>query len=232
MAFDPDFEDDDDYGDDDPFAGMQHQPPHGLGSGRDTSGGFPLAINPDPPWKMWGGAQVASITSTGGAGNAVVESHQLARVNYKRPEAWHFLFSGRLIQAPDTGALESVTVTLIFDLIVGIGRTIIQLPQFERLQWAWSNGEAAPKTVVLTSDAGLGTRLRASGGALTTHDIDQIVAQDIQCNCRVAVLSTGFNATCDIEFGAMFAPKVHVRPDWFLKAAAVQKFRGDELGGT
>ena len=64
--------------------------------------------------------------------------------------------------------------------------------------------------------------------------INEIVAQDIQFNARVALLTPGALPTdrrVQLELGAQMAPKTHVRPDWFQERQLHEvKFAGNETG--
>jgi hypothetical protein len=61
--------------------------------------------------------------------------------------------------------------------------------------------------------------------------IDHFPAQDIQCVAR-AIL-TGFDAGdfVDVDLHAYFAPRSHVRPEWFADDEG-SRYRGSENGGT
>lgn len=66
--------------------------------------------------------------------------------------------------------------------------------------------------------------------------IEQIVAESIQLQCRMTALaapgsaSIGQNVTVEVQ--GMFAPKTHVRPDWFqIGEPPAKQFPGKEVPG-
>lgn len=66
--------------------------------------------------------------------------------------------------------------------------------------------------------------------------IEQIVAESIQLQCRMIALaapgSASIGSLVTVEVQAMFAPKTHVRPDWFqIGAPKGKQFPGGEVPG-
>jgi hypothetical protein len=65
--------------------------------------------------------------------------------------------------------------------------------------------------------------------------VTEIVAQDIQLNVRAQIGISGalvgypYNAVCEVT--ALFAPKTHVRPDWYREGPQEVQFPGGEVGG-
>jgi hypothetical protein len=185
------------------------------------------------PWHMWGTTQ--NVTTEIGLAATTVESNQVARVAYRRPETFNWIFAARLISGQNTSPFQT-TVRVHFDLIVGVGRTMINIPNFETLEWSWVAGLATPTDIHLFTTTAVGHRsaLRTNL-ATTTVDtvIDEITAQDIQLSCRVVSLVTG-GLVVDpyvVEVSGHFAPKTHMRPDWFLPGPKGSKFPGAEVGG-
>lgn len=202
---------------------------------------LPAQFGGPPPWHMWGGSIVATSTIplTGVAQNQGV---QIAKVAYKRPESWNFLFYAELLATP---AVQDTSVILVdFDIMIGIGRTVVTLGRsdtpapeagtsentrgYARLRWDTANPRFDSQrkwTTVGTmpipddQEPTVGSRIS-----------EYFVAQDIQCKARVYVSGTvGF--TYRVAVSAMFAPRTHIRPDWFQDAPDLQ-FRGAEQGGT
>ncbi len=66
--------------------------------------------------------------------------------------------------------------------------------------------------------------------------IDQVVAQDLQLTCDVEAVGAiptdpAIGQPVVVEVSAQFAPKNHIRPDWFLNAPDEAVFAGAETGG-
>lgn len=200
-----------------------------------------------PPWHMWGSSQVVRCEATGSDQATVFNAGQLAKVAYKRPETWHFLFQARIINAPGpvTSPTNGLVITVRFDVITGIGRSQSQLVGFDTWNWIWTGSELPPTTVlwatsaetpllryVIDPDSGLyvpdprGVRV-----------VDQIIGQDIQVTCAVSLEMTGIDEgdarTADVEVSAYVSPKTHIRPEWFLQGTVPEvNFGGDEIKGT
>lgn len=186
-----------------------------------------------PPWHMWGGTTQLNVTSTPSLG--AVTSRQICRISYKRPETWSFFFGARVLSA--TGA-SPLRIFVVFDLIIGIGRTMFDttatggaignVPAFARFVF----DTTIPIVPVLNqpkyTTTGRGPVHDDSTPLVLAPPIEWIAAQDIQCSAR-AILGAVGNAV--VETTAWFAPRTHVRPDWFLEKPADQ-FKGGEHGGT
>lgn len=205
------------------------------------------AGNPMPPWHMWGNSQVVRTTMTGGifTGGAAA-TVQLAKIQYRRPETWRFVFFSRIIEATAINPDENIIVD--FDVIVGVGRTNFTLgplvaptpglmfsqPQRTRgFVRHWYVSGAGPLflygELYKWSSHGLSPPVNDQD-AFTQRANDLLTAQDIQVNARVGGVSEfGSNNPVVIEVGCFFAPNAHVRPDWFND---VNQFLGGETGGT
>jgi len=170
-----------------------------------------------PPWHMWGVDQSVNIALT--TPNLTVPTSQLAKVHYKHPTSWRFLFFCNVTHVTTVGATD--TVTAFFDLIVGVGRSQVNIPAFATLTGPFGNNGNGMLWTSATQPVGAAT----PGATLITPNIDTVVAEDIQCSARVFF---GGNVTDSLAciVGAFFAPEVHVRPDWF-----VHDFQGDEQQG-
>jgi hypothetical protein len=77
-----------------------------------------------PPWHMWGNTQQLKAI-IGSGGNPGVTPGQLLRINYARPDSWHFLLSAKLLTGPEADITHAVAIGVQFDLTVGIGRSAI-----------------------------------------------------------------------------------------------------------
>jgi len=185
---------------------------------------------------MWGGSQKIT-TRTLGLGDAPVEAtQQLAKVSYKRPETWNFLFVAQIVggsAVPDPGNGD---LRVRFDLIVGLGRTMSILTAeaigFENYQFLWTGPRGGPpKHLIYTTQVYGNNRTMDTAPALQRENlITNIVAQDIQANVLVTNVSD-YAGTVDVEVAAYFAPSTHVRPEWYCDAPPEVTFPGDEIGG-
>lgn len=202
---------------------------------------LPAQFGGPPPWHMWGTSAVSNILIplSGVSQNA---SLQLARVNYKRPESWNFLFYAELLATP---AVQDTSIILVdFDIMIGIGRSVVTLGRadspapevgtsentrgFARLRWDTANPrfDSQRKWTTVGTMPVPDDQEPTVGSRISEY----FVAQDIQCKARVYVSgTTGF--TYSVNVAAFFAPRSHVRPDWFQNAPDMQ-FRGAEQGGT
>lgn len=188
-----------------------------------------------PPWHLWGNSQIIETRQTGGTGvGSAPGTGQMAKVAYGRPETWNWIFAATLLEAPTPGLPgTSMQVDLYWDLIIGIGRSAIVLESFEHFRWDCNNPNPAPINSQLYSTSVKGNRLESQQGVTHTTDptdIDQFVAQDIQLKCRLILTTSGNGFTAKVEASAQFAPKTHMRPDWFLPSHNAA-FRGAEVGG-
>jgi hypothetical protein len=189
-----------------------------------------------PPWHMWGNQQEVVALAVSGNTNRPLQQ-QLLKISYKRPETWHWLFSATLLEGPQAIAGFANGVVVTFDLTVGIGRTSITMPAFETFQWSWVGPLLAPVQNQIWS-----TQARAPNRVFFTptpavpidNVVDQIVAEDIQLGVSVSFAANGGSVgDFRVLVAAQFAPKSHVRPDWFLpeNAPLESVFPGDEIGG-
>lgn len=196
-----------------------------------------------PPWHLWGNSQVIACSDTIVQSNAGNEG-QLIRIAYGRPETWQFLFAARLLEGTQAPADTGNTVNVQFDLTTGIGRSQIIIPAFELYRFAWGragSAQNAPIGSMKWSSQSLGMRRLdpafpatpvsdpddwdADGRSLS-NPVTEIVGQDIQLRCIVTAASLT-SVTAKVEVSAQFAPRTHVRPEWWLDT-----FPGGEAGGS
>lgn len=189
-------------------------------------------LTPQAPWHMWGTTKLLEPNADFGGGNTA--STQMVRINYKRPETWSFFFGGQLLAASTPAANQDVI--LLFDLIIGAGRTlynteaqgnILTVPGFARMVW-----RVVPPYVPSADITNRKYTTVASGPPLDDTvvsagpTIEWVPGQDIQVNCRARV-SGPAGSTATVEATAWFAPRSHIRPEWFS-----EEYRGGEIGGT
>jgi hypothetical protein len=204
-----------------------------------------------PPWHLWGNTQrIQTVVETlptqqfrqGNTG-------QLLKIAYKRPETWHWVLYAKLLAGPDNTPTFFSTIFVNWELVVGVGRSIVPmvgggLSQFGRsferftFQWGPTNGSFPAGREIWTSAALTPNREFNTDPPFEaeTGTIDQIVAQDIQLSCRVSALTILANVAAvgqpvEVEVSAAFAPKSHVRPDWYRRAPPELAFPGDEIEG-
>lgn len=198
-----------------------------------------------PPWHMWGNSQTIDLFLPAAASQVPATKGQLTRVAYGRPETWHWLFTARLISADNADPLEPLQISIVWELTVGIGRSMQQNLGFDNFNILWgtptSPSDLAPRGTLLWATQTYQQPLRR---AIFNFDplleppnlIDEIVAQDIQLNVRAVLSSPVTPRTNDkraqLEIGAQWAPKNHIRPDWLqLDVPPEAQFPGEEVGG-
>ncbi len=196
---------------------------------------------------MWGGSARLTVTSGAvGPANATVSPAQLARISYKRPETWRFLFWGRLLGGT-TGAAATTQIHALFDVFVGVGRSVFDTQKailgvpanfnaFASLVWRVPAGTVPGQQNfnIKWLQRVPGYTYDDSGGATPpTRDTDLLVAEDISCRVRLVMSSGDPGVSVQAEVGAFFAPNVHVRPDWFSDdEEQAPQFPGGEVKGT
>ncbi|HSE01061.1 MAG TPA: hypothetical protein VLB72_10045 [Burkholderiales bacterium] len=202
------------------------------GDGPSRSDPFARAFGQQPwlrgavtPWHMWGTLETLTIPIDP-PGPARQVSQQLSRVNYRRPDTWHWLFYCRIVQAPVESEGNSIIVAVDFNCIFGLGRASVTLPGFQRLVFNWTAPAPAPVEPLWSTralspdDEGQGT--------------EQMVAEDIQCSSLITVSTVNVPLTpaLIIEVGSFFAPKNHIRPDWLQLDQSIEaQFPGSEIQG-
>lgn len=182
-----------------------------------------------PPWHMWGNSQQLEAFGL----NAPAVSQQLLKIAYGRPETWHWLFAIRIVSGP-AGTPADTRVTVGFNLTTGIGRSSVTLANFETLVINWSLAAPVGRQVWSTSAVGP-TRIffeppMVPPAGAVENLISEIVAQDIQLGVTVDFDHPAATAVV-VDVDAYFAPKNHIRPDWFLPGPPTAKFPGSETGG-
>jgi hypothetical protein len=160
----------------------------------------------------------------------------MLKVAYGRPDTWHWLFFARLLTAQPALVAEQFIVSVDWELTVGIGRSMIQMPRFERYTFAWGPSSTPPFLAVYSSSVYALNRLAGevhdAPPQVSTNFIAEIVAQDIQLVAHVRYeTNAAAPLPIDIELSAQVAPKNHIRPDWYRIAPEEAVFGGAELDG-
>lgn len=199
-----------------------------------------------PPWHMWGNSQTIELLLPAAASSVPVVRGQLTRISYARPETWNWLFTAR-VKADDADVDEPLQISIVWELTVGIGRSMQQNLGFDAWSLLWGSPPLfpslqGPNTLLWATTTFQSTIIRPIYGfdplLQPRNEINHIVAQDIQLNVR-AVLSSPVTPRANdkratIEVGAQWAPSTHVRPDWFQldeRTPVEAQFPGGEVGG-
>lgn len=203
------------------------------------------------PWHMWGNTQRVRvpIETTGAPRQGV--TNQLVKISYKRPETWHWLFSAKLISGPANTAGFFTRIFVHWELSTGIGRSVVPMnfgfglpfaqPAFDTFTFQWGpvNPAFPANAQIWASQAtSPGKSFQGDGPATTGAGVNQIVAQDLQLQAQLVGLTVPANVAAVgqvavIEVSALFAPKTHVRPDWFMSPGGPPElaFPGAETQG-
>lgn len=192
-----------------------------------------------PPWHMWGNTiLVPNVPFQNEVALPPMATGQLIKVAYKRPDTFHWVLAARIINAPAAPIGLAVGLDIHFDLIIGLGRAQITLPDFEFFRWTWQN-RPAPTDIKYSTNVRTPPLVEVFPPPVVIADdtrrlIDQITAQDIQLSCRLlGDKDDGEINLATVEVSAFFSPKNHFRPDWFLQEPfpLESTFPGDEIGG-
>ena len=168
-----------------------------------------------PPWHMWGQAKQFTVTS-GGVVTTPQTQGQICKVSYKRPETFSFVLAATIIggQGPGGSPVSPGSLSVEFDVTVGVGLSQVTLKPFTRpfvFQWAGALPLQAQK-YTLTAISPVQNDQDATPVTTTSNTV---VAENIQVatNCILQTSTNGDQVVVDVQ--AMFAPRMHVRPDWF-----------------
>jgi len=190
------------------------------------------------PWLFWGSDQTMQIRVTSpGPPTFTIQSPQIARIDFGRPETWSFFLGAKLdnlLPFPGPGAVSHVEVRFL--VTIGLARTtraIILGPLIFELdgavgpfvnnpigQFAWATRGKSP--IHFPSDT-----------ANPDHfeEVDSFAAQSINCVASVKAFNvpTGVGSfVADLTVSALFSPRTHIRPEWFKDG----RFTGGEDYGT
>jgi hypothetical protein len=181
---------------------------------------------------MWGSSQILTLSQ------GVFQSRQLVKINYKRPETWSFFFGAKILTATAPG--PTLTLEVAFEVIAGVGRTLFNTtPPGGGLATSGRGFAFFLFTLPIPFVQTQGTSKYTTVGRgpaqddtlpLVVPSIEWIPAQDIQVMAG-ARSTPSVNVTATIEVTSFFAPRSHVRPDWFGEEPVAQ-FLGGERNGT
>jgi hypothetical protein len=168
-----------------------------------------------PPWHMWGDSkQVGPIVGVGTGTGVPIDTQQIVRINYHRPETWRWLWevtvNGGNIQNVEGGG---GTLAVVLQVTTGLGRTKMTVPLGRFVFQIPIGPIGVPRQKFTNNVNGPVPDDNAIAPPPTPNVIDNFVGQDIQ----VQVLSQFFGTagdTVNFETTALFAPNAHIRPEW------------------
>lgn len=197
---------------------------------------------PLPPWHMWGNGELITVDDAVGVAVTPRVSQQIARINYKRPETWTFWIGAKLTGGAENLGVGDGLVRLIVDIIPGVGRSsfltaqnqsplVAIRPAFVDFHWVVPAGAIPGQSInnVKYTTTAITPPLD-DRDAETVRTVEWFPAQDIQCEATLIKLSADI-ASVTAEVTAFFAPRTHVRPDWFARVPKSEQFRGGETEG-
>ena len=166
-------------------------------------------LNGIPPWHMWGNQLEVDLVATGSPFD--LSSQQLVNINYGRPDTWTWIFWCQITESSNPGGTGVVQAR--FNLTTGVGRTRLTVKDFV--------------TFIYTTLPNVGTSYTTTTADTEKRIITDIPAQDIILNVNSIITGSAAPGTVvKMQVGAMFAPKSHIRPEWYEG-----NFRGGEDDG-
>jgi len=193
---------------------------------------------------MWGSDQQVTVRTPSSTINPTftetfVQTPQLVRIDYGRPETWSFMFAAALVgmdPLPAPGKMGSFFANVYFDVSIGVGRSSIFLREFETFGWEISNSDPSElsglikRGIVWSQQVLAPARIQDFPARPETGIVDSVAAQSINVTARVRGFNENFTSEGSVSFivSAFFAPRSHVRPEWFQGG----RFSGGEDYGT
>ena len=197
--------------------------------------------SPIAPWHLWGSHVTHASTLQAVSPSPFDpqgQTRQVSKVNFKRPDSWSFMFGLFLTRAPDSVLAVNVVIQVDIELIVGVGRSMMQLRNgigagqgFARLELRYTTPIAQRQPFGTWTTVARTPVVSGAAPNEISQDITSFPAEDINCSARifgtsgVQLLGTAF----EVEVHAYFAPRSHIRPEWYAEDS---QFRGNETGGT
>lgn len=178
-----------------------------------------------PPWHLWGNSQTVKQVIGNAVGQVSRQSQQLAQCRYKRPTTWDFLLSAEITDYNDNG-LQPVgrVVNILFDLQLGLGLATQIIRRFVRFDFQLGS-VGGPELHLQRWTTQVAQPLTVTGSTIQTF-CNEFPAESIQCSAQIIASQGGNGYEFTTVLGAQFAPRNHVRPDWFKGS-----FDGGELEG-
>lgn len=181
------------------------------------------------PWHLWGSTESFDVISPGIGQVRVAATQQLARVRYKRPESFRFLFAASILSGQGVGGAPVApggTLQVGFDVTSGIGRARVTLKNFAQFNFQWVGAFATIVGAQKWASKVDQPNLDDQAATPLVLDTDTLIAQDIQVETHATVNTVAANDVVQIAVSCSFAPNAHVRPDWMVK-----QFLGEEREG-
>lgn len=189
-------------------------------------------MHPLSPSKMWGQARILRAGTSNASGQETISN-----IQYGRPESWRFLLAARVLGGPLQTDVTSIAVR--WDVATGIGTTRFFTAEnvlgggaqdFALFNFSVAAGQQ-PRSLPTKWATSTTSPLLRDGEpdtVLNRSVCEVIVGESIVVSARVLI--TCADPTPDpseytVECVSLWAPNVHIRPDWFAG-----KFLG-ELGG-
>ena len=192
-----------------------------------------------PPWHMWGDTQIVEMKST--TTNAQRQTTQIARIRYARPETWRWLWGVDLLDGTFAESTQTSTLQVIMQVTTGIGRTQMTI-ELGRFTFFWA-GVGVPVWDPFTNRFGKkwannnNCPPASDSAPSVVQNMNSFVGQDIQVNVVSLFTSIGDGGgisgnivRCAVT--ALFAPNVHVRPEWHVRDGDTAQFAGGEHRGS
>lgn len=162
------------------------------------------------PWHMWGNRIDLTV------GHTLVlrpeTSTQLIKISYGRPDTWKWLFVASIVQADILD--EAGRLRISWDLMTGVGRSLVQIPDFEVFRFVWLAG-SIPLNLPKWSQAAVAP-VRDDTALAVPNFVESLATQDLQLNVRCLytdAITAIQNLTVRVD--AYFAPASHIRPEWY-----------------
>lgn len=186
------------------------------------------------PWLLWGDKETVQVSTAPGSFQTE-KTFQLSKIQYGRPDTWSFFLGAQVVKPPAPALATAVRVDINFDLMIGVGRsrfdtTYVRTTNFSHFvtfTYQYPAGasprDLGPRYATEVLAPPIDTSIPA-----VRQVIKEFPAESIQCGGSVRV--TTFEVVdIAVELTAFFAPKTHIRPDWYQVDGT--PFAGGETGG-
>lgn len=193
-----------------------------VGEDEDTlSEEITLANSGIPPWHLWGSSQGLQLATQPGGVTTITGRQQLAQVRYKRPDNWQFMLGARV----NGGILSApATLTVSFDLTIGVGRSVIQVLDWHRFVFQLAAG--AFNAIQKWTSSVQPPAVNDAQPAVLPGPCTAVTAESLVIECRATANFGGTDSLAIIVDGQV-APSTHVRPEWYD-----HQYPGGEKGGA
>lgn len=180
------------------------------------------------PWHMWSTSAIVDVNPGHLGGIQEFSSPQLASISFGRPDTWSFLFWAQATLQYSAPALAAI-LQVRFEVQLGLGRTNQIFPDFE--EYSIRQADLDPRRLIYTGEV-VSLNTRGTGLPAITP-IDHVTAQTINVKANfVSDNGAGFQ-TGQVLVGCFFAPRSHIRPEWFTdQVGDDERYRGGEHGGS